>query len=567
MRYAGSVGSSRLTASTLFCANRTTPMLRLPSFRRSLSFVLALQVCCIGCALQPGLMAADTSAVQLIKPLAECSLEERNARLDRFRDYAEKSLQTWPVPGFSIAIVQDGKVLLSEGFGVRSLSNTEAVDGDTLFAIASNSKAFTAAALAILVDEKKLNWTDRVQDHLPAFRLYDPYVSSEMQVVDLLCHRSGLGTFSGDLLWYGTPFTPEEILHRCQHLPPAGSFRSHYGYSNVMYLAAGLIVEKVTKKSWSEFVQQRLLQPLDMKRSVTSTNALGNLTNVASPHKNTETGIDELDWMNWDSMAAAGGIISSASDMSRWMRLQLQEGEWEGKSLFSKESSHEMWQPKTIIPLSVAAKKRIPQTHFRAYGLGWGLSDYHGRQLLSHGGGYDGMYSHQILIPEENFGVIVLTNSMTSLPDSLAYRAVDMAVGAPDRDWSGENFKRYSDSRKEFYKRIRDAVTPKAEAAVPSHPVEAYAGKFRCPLMGDATVTLESDKLVLRILANADMVADLEPIHFDTFRIRWRKKFAWYDDGSILFLPNASGEFVELKLDVPNDDLWFHELQFQRVKD
>jgi CubicO group peptidase (beta-lactamase class C family) len=542
-------------------------MLRLPSFRRSLPFVLALQVFCIGCALQPELIAADTSQFQLIKPLAECSAEEQAARLDRFRDYAEKSLQTWPVPGFSVAIVQDGKVLLSEGFGVRSLSNKEAVDGDTLFAIASNSKAFTAAALAILVEEKKLNWNDRVQDHLPTFRLYDPYVSSEMRVVDLLCHRSGLGTFSGDLLWYGTPYTPEEILNRCTHLPQAGSFRSHYGYSNVMYLAAGLIVEKASQKSWSEFVHQRILQPLDMKRSVTSTKALAGQSNVAAPHKNTETGIDELAWMNWDSMAAAGGIISSASDMSQWMRLQLQQGEWEGKSLFSKESSHEMWQPRTIIPVSAAAKKRIPQTHFRAYGLGWGLADYHGRQLISHGGGYDGMYSHQILVPEERFGVVVLTNSMTSLPDSLAYRAVDMAIGAPDRDWSGENLKRYNDSRKEFYDRIREAVTPKMAGASPTRKLDAYTGKFRCPLMGDATVSLESDKLVLRILANTDMVADLEPIHFDTFRIRWRKKFAWYDDGSILFLPDASGDFVELKLDVPNDDLWFHELQFRRIKD
>lgn len=521
----------------------------------------------IGCLLLTKTIAADSSQTQAIKPLADCSDEEKTARLRRFRDYAQNSLPTWPVPGFSVAIVQDGKILISEGFGVRSLSSNEPVDGDTLFAIASNSKAFTAAALAMLVEEKKLNWNDRVQDHLPYFRLYDPHVSSDMRVVDLLCHRSGLGTFSGDLLWYGTPFTPEEILKRCRHLPQAGSFRSHYGYSNVMYLAAGLIVEKAAQKPWSEFVKQRILEPLQMKRSVTSTKELTNLTNLASPHKNTETGIVELPWMNWDSMAAAGGIISSASDMSQWMRLQLQQGEWEGKPLFSQESSQEMWQPRTIIPISAAAKKRIPQTHFRAYGLGWGLADYHGRQLLSHGGGYDGMYSHQILVPEEKFGVVVLTNSMTSLPDSLAYRAVDMAIGVPDRDWSSENLKRYNESRKEFYDRIREAVTPKVPGTSPSHPADAYAGHFRCPLMGDATVRLESDKLVLRILANADMVADLEPIHFDTFRIRWRNKFAWYDDGSILFIPNASGEFVELKLDVPNDDLWFHELQFRRVKD
>ncbi|XZE45998.1 serine hydrolase [Pirellulaceae bacterium SH467] len=527
-----------------------------------------------------------------IKTLLQCNEEERRSRIQRFRAYADEALEVWPVPGFSIGIVQDGQVLFAEGFGVRSQSNPEAVDGDTLFAIASNSKAFTATALAMLVEEKKLNWEDRVQDHLPSFRLFDPYVSSDMRVADLLCHRSGLGTFSGDLLWYGTPYTPEEILARCRHLPQAGPFRSHYGYSNVMYLAAGLIVEKVGQKPWSEFVQERILEPLQMQRSVTSTTKLDSMTNVASPHKNTETGIDELPWMNWDSMAAAGGIISIARDMSQWMLLQLQEGEWKGKPLFSKESSHAMWQSRTIIPLSAASKKRIPQTHFRSYALGWGLADYRGRQLVSHGGGYDGMYSHQILIPEEKFGVIVLTNSMTSLPDSLAYRAVDMALGAPDRDWSEENLKRYKDSRKEFYDRIREVVTPKVPHTKPSHPLASYAGVFRCPLLGDATVAVEkvavekvaaekvaaekvaaeeaareSDRLVLRIQANPNMVADLEPIQYDTFRIRWRNKFAWYDDGSILFIPDASGELVELKLDVPNDDLWFHELQFRRVRE
>ncbi|AMV32658.1 Penicillin-binding protein 4* [Pirellula sp. SH-Sr6A] len=519
--------------------------------------------CCFAQETSPAIAAIEQQRGR--KTLLQCNEDERNTRIQRFRAYAETALDGWPVPGFSIGIVQDGKVLFAEGFGVRTPSNSEAVDGDTLFAIASNSKAFTAAALAILVDEKKLHWDDRVQEHLPSFRLFDPYVSSDMRVVDLLCHRSGLGTFSGDLLWYGTPYTPEEILARCRHLPQAGPFRSHYGYSNVMYLAAGLIVEKVGQKPWGEFIQERILEPLHMKRSVTSTTKLASMTNIASPHKNTEGGIEEIPWMNWDSMAAAGGIISSARDMSQWMILQLNEGEWKGKPIFSKESSDAMWQPRTIIPVSAASKKRIPQTHFRSYALGWGLADYRGKQLVSHGGGYDGMYSHQILIPEEKFGVIVLTNSMTSLPDSLAYRAVDMALGAPDRDWSEENLKRYSDSRKEFYDRIREVVTPKVPNTNPSHPLEAYSGVFRCPLLGDAKVTVESEHLVLQIQANPNMVADLEPIHYDTFRIKWRNKFAWYDDGAILFIPNATGELVELKLDVPNDDLWFHELQFRRV--
>jgi CubicO group peptidase (beta-lactamase class C family) len=476
----------------------------------------------------------------------------------------EEARLKWGVPGLSVAIVHKDQVKLCKGYGVKEQGQSQSVDRDTLFAIASNSKAFTATALAMLVDEKKLRWDDRVQDHLPWFQLNDSSVSREMRVVDLLCHRSGLGTFSGDLLWYGTPFTPREILEKCRHLKPEGLFRDHYGYSNVMFLAAGLVVEKASGQPWQTFVESRILKPLQMNRSVTSTRDLLGRGNFATPHKTMTNDSEPLPWVNWDTMAAAGGIISSAHDMSQWMRLQLGRGTIDGTKIVSPERLHEMWQPHIAIRTPLTNPPRVVPTHFRAYGLGWSLSDYAGRKLVAHGGGYDGMYSHQMLVPDEEFGVIVLSNSMTSLPNTLCWMAVDSVCGVEAADRSEENLKKFQESRTEFRKRIDAEIQQRVKDTKPSHPMADYAKTFHCPMMGDAVVKLDSDRLVLEIRANPELVADLQHLHYDTFVLKWRTKFAWFDEGTVHFVANAHGDFVRLDLNVPNEDLWFHELNFTR---
>ncbi len=263
----------------------------------------------------------------------------------------EKSRAEWNVPGLSVAIVKDGQIFLSSGFGVREFGKAEAVDGDTLFAIASNSKAFTAAAIAMLDEEGKLKWSDRVQQHLPWLELYDRYVSTELRVDDLLCHRSGLGTFSGDLLWWGTPYSPEDVLRRARQLSAKGPFRASYGYSNLMYLAAGEVIQKASGQSWQSFIEQRILQPVGMDRSVTSIKALDAKGNFATPHKSLVDGVRTIPWYNWDTMAAAGGIISSSNDMAKWVRVQLDRGRIDdSRRLFSEASSFRMWSSHTIVP-------------------------------------------------------------------------------------------------------------------------------------------------------------------------------------------------------------------------
>ena len=513
------------------------------------------------------LAAALTSLAQEQLSAPELSSATRET-ISQYESYAETARQQWQVPGLAIAIVKDDQVLLSMGFGNRRVGAVESVDQHTLFAIASNSKAFTSAALAILVDEGKLKWDDRVTQHLPWFRLRDEFATREIRINDLLCHRSGLGTFSGDLLWWGTDYSPKQILQRAAELELASSFRSAYGYSNLMFLAAGEVITAVSGQSWSDFVRARILQPLEMNRSTTSVRDLVSLDNYASPHKTHLDRSQPMPWMNWDAMAAAGGVISSADDMSRWLRLQLRQGEVDSKRrIFSATASHEMWQAYTPIKLESTPSQRFPSTHFRAYGLGWALSDYQGLKVVGHGGGYDGMYSQVLMVPEKKLGIVVLTNSMTSITSLLAYRALDVLLEGDKKDWSADNLAKFRKSREDFAAKIAKLTTPAAAGTKPSHPLMEYVAKFRCSMYGDAAVSLEGEQLILRLLPYPALVAELKHLHYDTFEIRWRNEFAWFEGGTAHFIPDARGKFQRLELDVPNDDLWFHELKLQRSAD
>jgi CubicO group peptidase (beta-lactamase class C family) len=505
------------------------------------------------------------SIILLLLPLVLPSTlpgQEPDVRaLDAF--FAEAQ-DEWPVPGLAVAIVKDGETVLARGYGVRELGGEDSVDENTLFAIASNTKAFTAAALAILVEEGKLGWNDQVQDHLPWFQLYDPWVSAEMRVRDLLSHRSGLGTYSGDLLWYGTGYSAEEVVRRSRFVPQAGPFRASYGYSNLMFIAAGEVVAAVSGTSWPEFVEERILRPLGMDRTLTSTEDLMEAENVATPHKNRTDGVSPIGWYNWDAMAAAGGIISSVSDMARWMKLRLNHGELGGVRIFGEGSSWEMWTVHTPRPISTASRQSEPSTHFLGYGLGWNLNDYQGRLVANHGGGYDGMFSRVVLVPEEGLGIVVLTNSMTSVSTAIANTVLDAYLGVPRRDWSGPMLESWIRDRERFEARQHRFLEERVEGTKPSLELSDYAGRYGGPMYGDAEITLEDRGLVLHLLPNPDLVADLEHLHHDTFLIRWRKTFAWFGTGAASFLLDARGGVSEVRLDVPNDDLWFHELELKR---
>jgi len=490
------------------------------------------------------------------------SVDEKLKEIDA---YAEKTRADWNIPGMAIAIVKDDKVVFAKGYGVRKLNKPEKVDENTLFAIASNSKAFTTVSLAILVDEKKLAWDDKVSKYLPEFQMYNPYVTSELTVRDLVSHRSGLDTFSGDLLWYETNYTADEILRRVRFLKPKSSFRSSFGYQNLMFVAAGKVIERVSGKSWATFVTERILTTLGMTRTTTSVKNLKD--NYSMPHNESGGKLRVLHLGNVDGADAAAGLESSAADVAKWLRLQLGRGKFEGKQIYSEQQAGVMWMPTTLLAVNPFPAKEAPTQLFSAYGLGWFLNDYRGRKMVSHGGGLDGMISQTAMIPSENLGLVVLTNSETGVNSIMQNKIFDVFLDAPKRDWSAERLERAKQNKARETEADAKIVASRISNTKPSLSLKDYAGNYVDQLYGNATIAEENGKLVLRFVQSPNFVADLEHWHYDTFQIKWRPSVAYnFPRGFVSFTIDKSGKTDEMKVDQPNNDFWFYELDFRRSK-
>ena len=490
------------------------------------------------------------------------------AKLAEIDAYAEKAQKDWNVPGFAVAIVKDDRVVFAKGYGVRELGKPEKVDENTVFAIASNSKAFTTAALAILVDEKKIRWDDKVSQYLPEFQMSDPYVTRELTIRDLVSHRSGLGTFSGDLLWYESNFSTDEILRRVRFLKPTSSFRSTYGYQNLMFAAAGRIAEKVSGKSWSEFVRERILAPLGMNNTKTSIKEFKAGDNIAMPHNESGgAGLRVIHYGNVDGAAAAAALNSSVTDVAKWLRLQLGRGKFEGKQIFTPQQSWTMWQQYLAIPIGETSWKNNPTRHFYGYGLGWFLNDYQGRKVVSHGGGLDGMISQTAMMPEENLGLVVLTNSETPVNNIMQNKIFDVFVNAPKRDWSNEALERTKQGKVTQAEEDKKVLASRTANTKPSLALKDYAGTYSSQL-GDAVIAEENGKLVLRFPHAANLTADLTHWHFDTFEIKWRPTTVYnFPRGFVVFTIDQNGKTDELKINQPNNDFWFYEYELRRIAD
>jgi CubicO group peptidase (beta-lactamase class C family) len=495
--------------------------------------------------------------------LPPAALAQTAVDLEALDAYIADAHAEWPVPGMAVAILKDDSVVFARGYGVREVGTAGRVDEHTLFAIASNTKAFTTAALARLVDQDLLDWNDRVVEHLPYFQVYSPYVTDEMRVRDLVTHRSGFGSFSGDLVWYGTAYSREEVVWRMRFLDPDRRFRADFGYSNVMFLAAGVTLEAVTGRTWDKYLETEFFGPLGMDRTVTSIDSLANRSNVATPHNERDGRVMAFPWYPWDNAGPVGSIISSVSDMANWMRLQLNRGTGDGRTYFSREQSRTMWSLHTPLSVSEYSEARYGQ-HFNGYGLGWNVLDYHGTFLARHGGAADGMYSRVMLVPEENLGVVILTNGMTSLQTALSYYILDLYLGREPRDWSAEFLEGHKRGKARWAERWEEWKAERIPNTTPSLPLEEYTGTYGGDLYGDATVTEEDGRLVLRLLPNPDLVADLSHWHQDVFLITWSHEFPWFDDGWATFEIDHTGTATEIELYVPNEDFWFEELELER---
>ena len=458
--------------------------------------------------------------------------------------YVASSMKTFDVPGMAVAIVKDGKIVAAKGYGLRKLGDPTPVDEFTLFGIGSNTKAFTTAALATLVDEGKLTWDDPVYQRLPGFVMYDPYVSHEMTIRDLLTHRSGMGLGEGDLLfWPHSTYTREEIIYKLRYMKPTSSFRSHYAYDNLLYMTAGQIIPAVTGTSWDDYIRQRIFTPLGMTHSNVTNANIKPGDNVAFPHSRMDGKLQVIHFEVLDNAGPAGAINSCAADMAKWVQLQLNRGKFidHDGHLFTEQRSKEMWTPQTILPVGdpppgLAGLK----ANFADYALGWGLRDYHGRKLVGHTGGVAGFVSRVMLVPEENLGVVVLTNAEEGGAfDSILYHVLDHYFQLPPTDWIAA-FKTLKDTEeKEAAETMKKAEGARAADSKPSLPLDKYAGVYNDPWYGPITIRVDNGALVITFDHTPTMIGNLQPWQHDTFKAHWRDRTI--EDAFVTFALNPDG--------------------------
>ena len=468
---------------------------------------------------------------------------EAQARLPKHFDAdVRRALGVFQVPGAAIAIVKDGRVVLAKGYGVRRLGEPAPVDAHTLFQIASNTKAFTTACLALLADSGVLSWDDPVTRFLPDFQLADPWVTREFTIRDLITHRSGLGLGAGDLLWLHSDYGRGEIIRRMRSARPATSFRSAYSYDNVLYAAAGEVAATAAHESWDALVRERILTPLGMNETRTGLADLRSGDVLATPHAVIDQKLQVVPLDSVDNLGPAAGLISNVTDIAKWMMAQLDSGSAGGTRLWSPRQTREMWSSQTIMPITDPKPPLATlRPNFAAYALGWRVRDYRGHKLVSHTGGLAGMTSRTTLVPDQRLGIVVLTNGESDMIEALTYEVLDQAFGAPPSDWIAA-FRANSDlEQAEADSTLKAQRLARDSTSHPSLPLAKYAGRYRDAMYGDATIALENNALVLRFTHSPAFVGDLDHWQYDTFRTHWRTPnipdafvtFALNPDGSI----------------------------------
>ncbi len=515
-------------------------------------------------------------------PLAAGAREALPPQLAGLDAQVESVRGTFHVPGIAVAVVKDGEVVFAGGWGQRETGRREPVDADTLFSIASITKAFTSASLSILADEGKLDLDDRVIDHLPWFRMSDAYVTREMRLRDLLVHRSGLGLGAGDLLfWPPTDYDTREVVQRLAHVPLEGGFRDRYAYDNVLYAVAQLVIEEVSGQAYADFVRTRLFEPVGMASTRIDSNALrASDTNVATGHARPGFTGDPVPVpaMSWSNNTAAGGIYSSVNDMAKWMRVQLDGGVLEGEGedaerLFSAKRHDAMWTLVTPIPIREPAVPELAATKpgFAGYGEAWSLSDYRGHRLVWHTGGWPGMVSRLTLVPELGLGVVVLTNQEAGAAfNAITMHVLDAYMQAPATDWVAAYSAAVGKGSEREAEDWAKHVAARDAKSKPSLPLHGYAATYRDPWYGDVVVAEGRKGLELRFNRTPQLVGALEHWQHDSFIVRWNDR-SLNADAFVDFSLDHDGKVREVRMEAvsPLTDFSFdfHDLRLAPVAD
>lgn len=472
--------------------------------------------------------------------------------------YIEKAVVDFEIPGLAVGIIKNNEVVFAEGYGYQNTETKKKVDEHTVFGIASCSKAMTAACIAILVDENKLDWDDKVIDHYPGFKVYDPYITREMTIRDLLCHRSGYQTFDGDLLWYGTDYSRDEVVKRLSIRENPYSFRGKFGYSNVMYIAAGEVIKHVSEKTWDDFITEKIFLPLGMDETSTTNSGFTDKMNIAWPHLDGEP----LEFINYDNSGPAASINTSINDLLKWAQLMLNKGAWNDTSVFSTAQYYQLVSPQTM--LNGGRSEKVGGTHFSVYGLGWFMKDIKGMKIIQHGGGLPGFHSKVVFVPEDSLAYVILANELSLLVPALEKEILDFHLNDSITDYATpyleykikQEDKEVADLIKLEENRIKDTK--------PSLTLEGYTGIYEDEMYGKAEVKMIDDQLVLTLLPAKDLfTTTLSHWHYDTFRAKLNDPFL--PAGFVTFQIGENGTVEGFKINIENPDFHFYKLEFEKV--
>ncbi|MDP8243276.1 MAG: serine hydrolase [Candidatus Hinthialibacter antarcticus] len=481
----------------------------------------------------------------VVSILISSSIAAHSFDAEQAKSLIETHRQEWEIPGMAVAIVHQGETLLLDGFGVKNIGKSDLIDVETQFAIASNSKTFTCAALAMAVDDGLLNWDDPVIDYLPTFRLSDPYRTLDMTIRDLVTHKTGME--GGNPAWWRTEFTRKELLSRLKYLEVSQKFRSGYYYNNLMYFTAGMVLESASGMSWDDFIQTRIFDPLGMKNSSSSIHGFDEKSNIAVPHAfhRGDDKIEPTEWYDANHVGAAASISSSAVDMATWMKFLLAKGKFGDQQLISETQIEEMQSPQTI--LSTQSINDIGRhVNFHAYGMGHRMYEYKGLKYVEHGGHVVTFRSHVCLIPELELGVTVLTNSETDCCEAMCYALCDLFLEQDGPDWLDIYLKKHREWRSNIKKETEKRTEERIADAPASRPLEDYAGEYTHPMYGSFYLEAKNGSLNFNFNQTHLFKGKLKHWHYDTFLLLPDLQFR--DEALVSFQLDTSGAISSVKI-------------------
>jgi len=459
------------------------------------------------------------------------------ANLNGLDAFVEQVMKDWHVPGLAVAVVKDGQVVYAKGFGYRDVKRGLKVTPDTLFAIGSCSKAFTVAALAMLVDEGKLDWDKPLRDYLPDFRLQDAYATERMRPRDLVTHQSGLPRH--DLVWYGSPLSRKELFERLRYLEPSRPLHAKYQYNNLMFMTAGVLVERISGITWEEFVRRRIFEPLGMKASDFSVNDSQKTSDYSLPYDEKEGEVKEIPFRNIDAIGPAGSINSSVNEMTRWLLLHLGKGKIGGRQIISEKSLAEVHTPQIV----AGGDLKYDESFYSSYAMGWAVTSYRGHPALLHSGGIDGFTSQVRFLPKDQLGVVVLTNSSSPASNLIASNAVDRMLGLSEAPWSQRAKDDAAKAKAAQAKTKAEDEAKRKKDAPPTHALKDYTGQFEHPAYQTLTITEEGEQLRFDLHG---LTGALKHYHYDIFQ--GADGAAGLGGTKLTFVTSRSGEITGVSI-------------------